>query len=121
VLTNELPVTRLFHTALWVFAALSLWVLPQWQPMSGKAWIALGFVGACGFLGLYALDTAVDAGPPEAIVAVLYMQPLLSAALELATRHDPLRRSALLGALLVMLAVFATVRVGSGRYEVEPA
>jgi drug/metabolite transporter (DMT)-like permease len=78
VLTRRLeaePVmTRLFHSALWVWLSLSaampfVWQRPSWQGLA-----AMVAIGLAGWVLLYALDLAVDEVPAGILAPFFYTQ-----------------------------------------------
>lgn len=78
--------TKLFHTALWVFAVLTLDVFRFWHMPTSEGIAALALIAVLGLGGLYLLDAALENTTPAVIAPVLYMQIAWDAALHMA-RH----------------------------------
>jgi drug/metabolite transporter (DMT)-like permease len=97
---------KLFHTALWVFAALSVVQPFIWSTPTPRGLAAMGIIGALGWVGLYALDQAIEAASPALIAPVLYTQlaweTVLHSRLHLV--HEP---RAAAGVVLVLMAAAA--------------
>jgi drug/metabolite transporter (DMT)-like permease len=96
---------RLFHTALWVFVPVSCYVPFVWQTPSWRGAAAMAVIGVLGWIGLYALDIAVDTTPPAAFAAFALLQPVWSLIFE-STIHGfmPARRQ-VAGCILVLVAL----------------
>lgn len=101
--------TKLFHTALWVFLVLSLVVWRVWQTPTLKGMVALVMIGLLGWLGLYALDTALELATPAALAPALYTQVVWEELLVFAHGGLPHTGRLLTGLLLVAVAAAATL------------
>jgi drug/metabolite transporter (DMT)-like permease len=94
---------KLYHTALWVFIALTLVQPFIWHTPTIHGVVALVLIGALGCVGLYALDYAIEAASPAIIAPVFYTQ--LAWETMLGARLQLLREPrAAAGVLLVLLA-----------------
>lgn len=106
--------TKLFHTAFWVFASLTL-VLPHfWHTPTPRGLAAMVVIGALGYVGLYALDLALEALPAAVLAPVLYTQLAWDVSLRALLRthlHAPAPDAAtLVGTLLVIAAAVPALR-----------
>lgn len=79
-MVEESELSKLFHTALWVFLILSPYVLTRWRTPTGSGFLAAVGIGVLGCGALYALDIAVGTVSPLSIAAVSFLQPLFAAA-----------------------------------------
>jgi len=92
--------TNLFHSALWVFLALSVRTYFVWKWPTKQGWIALVAVGVVGLIALYVLDLAIRYDGPSAFIPAVYLQPVF--VLLLAAGRAGLGRRARLGAGLIL-------------------
>jgi drug/metabolite transporter (DMT)-like permease len=106
---------RLFHTALWVFIALSCYVPFVWQTPSWRGCAVMGTIGLLGWVGLYALDLAVDAAPPAAYAGFAFLQLVWSALLESAV-HGFAPAGVQVAGMLLIVATLACYGI-PGRTE----
>jgi drug/metabolite transporter (DMT)-like permease len=95
---------RLFHTALWVFLALSFYLPFVWQTPSWRGCAVMGAIGLLGWVGLYTLDLAMDSAPPAAYAGFAFLQPVWSAVLESALHGAP-SGAQVAGILLIVAAL----------------
>jgi drug/metabolite transporter (DMT)-like permease len=109
-LADHLEVTNLFHTALWVFLALIGPVVLTWRTPTATGWAALAGIGLLGFAALYALDAAIRRVAPAAIAAALFVQPFLAMLFDAARGSAQISAAGFLGAILIAIALAATVR-----------
>ena len=76
VLTREMRTERtsanLFHTALWVFIALSFVMPSVWHTPSLKAALAMIGIGVWGFVLLLFLDRALAWAPASLVAPFIY-------------------------------------------------
>lgn len=87
---DELILCKLFHTALWVFAALTFALPLFWQTPSPGGLLAMIGIGLLGWCGLYTLDRGVELAPPAWLAPMLYTQLIWSQIIEaMVTRHFP--------------------------------
>lgn len=90
VLTREMRTERtsanLFHTALWVFIALSFVMPSVWHTPSLKAALAMIGIGVWGFVLLLFLDRALAWAPASLVAPFIYTQCIWGDALELIRR-----------------------------------
>ena len=73
-MSREKIVTKLFHTALWVWAALTLGLPTFWKTPTIRGMVAMSAIGLLGWVGLLALDLAIEAMPVAELAPVLYTQ-----------------------------------------------
>ena len=99
---------KLFHTGLWVFAALTLVQPFVWHTPSTRGLVAMIAIGALGWVGLYALDQAIEAASPALIAPVFYTQLAWETLLESREQlmHQP---RALAGIIIVLAAASAGI------------
>jgi hypothetical protein len=101
-LSDDTTRTNLFHSALWVFIALTFRMPFVWRWPSAEGWGVLVAVGLLGLLALYALDVAIRFGGPVAFAPTLCLQPVFSLILE--DGVGDLGKRAVLGTALIVLA-----------------
>jgi drug/metabolite transporter (DMT)-like permease len=107
---RERIVTKLFHTALWVWVALTFALPTFWRRPTIRGMVAMSAIGLLGWIGLLALDLAIEATPVGALAPVLYTELVWAAAIAW-FMGQPLGRRGELGAVLVVgAAVMALVR-----------
>jgi drug/metabolite transporter (DMT)-like permease len=82
-LRHEPMVTKLFHTALWVFLALSVALPAFWQVPTPRSMIGMAAIGLIGWCGLYSLDAALELASPALLAPALYSQLVWDALLAL--------------------------------------
>lgn len=106
VLTREMRTERtsanLFHTALWVFIALSFVMPSVWHTPSLKAALAMIGIGVWGFVLLLFLDRALAWAPASLVAPFIYTQCIWGDALELIRRRFHPGLHELLGSILIM-------------------
>jgi drug/metabolite transporter (DMT)-like permease len=106
VLTREMRTERtranLFHTALWVFIALSFVMPSVWHTPSLKAALAIIGIGVWGFVLLLFLDRALAFSPASLVAPFIYTQCIWGDALELIRRRFHPGLHELLGSILIM-------------------
>lgn len=102
-LSDDSTPTNLFHTAFWVFLALSFRMPFVWQWPSGRAWIVLTAVGVIGLIALYTLDLAIRLDGPIAFIPALYLQPVFFHLLEDGPAGFGKRST--LGAVLILIGI----------------
>jgi drug/metabolite transporter (DMT)-like permease len=95
---------KLSHTALWVFVALSLVQPFIWHTPTLRGFAAMALIGMLGLVGLYALDTAIEAASPAIIAPLFYTQLVWEILLQsrLHLMHQPRE---IAGLVLILLAV----------------
>lgn len=101
---HEKIITKLLHTGLWVWLLLTLGVPSFWKTPTVRGAIAMTAIGLLGWLGLLALDLAVEAMPVGVLAPILYTQLVWSVALARLTGHATLDWKAEGGIALVLLA-----------------
>ncbi len=94
--------TNLWHSAFWVFVALSFRMPFVWSWPSPQGWLVLVAVGTLGLVALLAVDVAVRRGGSAAFAPTLCLQPVVAVAGEAFV--DDVGRRALLGALVICAA-----------------
>ena len=117
-MSGESTNTKLFHTALWVFLAVSLVVPFQWTMPSLKAIIVYICIGLSGYLGLFFLDKSIELAPVSLTAPLICTVPVWSCLqLFILTRRTP-GWSAITGALLISTSsAFIAWAVWSGRVQ----
>jgi hypothetical protein len=113
VLSSECTATNLFHSALWVFASLSLRMGFVWKNPSMTAWVAMGAVGVLGLFALYALDLAIRLGGTAVIIPALFFQPVF--ALLCRTGFERFGLHAEIGVTVISIATIAAIVTPVGR------
>jgi drug/metabolite transporter (DMT)-like permease len=84
---TERTSANLFHTALWVFIALSFVMPSVWHTPSLKAALAMIGIGVWGFVLLLFLDRALAWAPASLVAPFIYTQCIWGDALELIRRR----------------------------------
>lgn len=112
--------TNLFHSALWVFFALTPRMPAVWQWPDAAAWAILAAVALLGLLSLYLIDIAVRRGGPAIFVPMLYLQPLILLVITSGGRGIGRRMLAGLTVITVALAI-AAVRDGRSERRLQAA
>ncbi len=102
-ISTDSPSVNLFHSALWVFLALTPRVPFVWQWPEATGWLVMAAVAVLGLLSLYLIDIAVRWGGSAIFVPVLYLQPAFL--LLIASGGGGVGRRELAGVLLVAAAV----------------
>jgi drug/metabolite transporter (DMT)-like permease len=102
---EEMLLPKLFHTAFWVFLALTPFVPLFWAWPTVTGWLALVAVGLLGWTALYLLDRAVDNAPTAMLAPILYSYALWTELLRWFIQGAAPGRSALLGSLVVVGAI----------------
>lgn len=115
---SEPIMTKLFHTALWVFLAMSVLVPMVWQTPTPRGLAAMTAVGLLGWAGLYALDSALEVAPPALLAPALYAQLVWDALFHWPWQHAPAPRI-LAGFVLVLGASLAPVWLWHARHRVR--
>ena len=113
VLTYEVrqePVlTRLFHSALWVFLSLSLVVPLIWRRPSLAGLASMVAIGLLGWVLLFSLDLALDLAPPSVVAPFLYMNLIWTAVVDRTTRHSTFGPVAVAGLGLLILSMLIVI------------
>lgn len=102
VLRRDEPLASLFHSALWVFAALTLVVPFVWDMPSGRSWVGIVFVALAGMACLYWLARAGETAPLPVVATFAYSELVWLVALRLVIYHIRPDRWAALGSLIVV-------------------
>lgn len=76
VLRHDHPVTSLFHTALWVFLALSFMMPSVWRTPSLTSLVGMIIIGLVGALGLFALARAGELSPLPVVASFAYSESI---------------------------------------------
>jgi len=106
---HEAELTKLVHTALWVFVPLTF-VLPFfWQTPTLQGFVAMSVIGvmSCGML--YALDLAVERVPPAFLAPVLYTQFAWDMVLRWSLHTATPDTRTIIGTLLVFVAAGSAI------------
>jgi hypothetical protein len=104
---QEPIMTKLFHTALWVFIGMSVILPSVWYRPTLHGLLAMIAIGVFGWFGLYALDRALEAAPAAILAPVLYTELVWDLLLHWRP-HVALGGRTDLGALLIVVAACAT-------------
>lgn len=73
-MTRDSLGTKLFHTALWVFAALTFALPRIWLTPTATGLVVMAAIGVFGLGGLYVLDLALETVTPAIVAPLLYTQ-----------------------------------------------
>jgi drug/metabolite transporter (DMT)-like permease len=110
VLRRDDPLASLFHTALWVFAALTLVVPFAWDTPSLRTLLGIVFIGLAGMACLYFLARAGETAPLPVVASFAYTELIWLLAFNVLIFHFRPDRWAALGSLIVMgLTLFMLV------------
>lgn len=112
---DENILTKLFHTALWVWVSLSLGLASFWKTPTLRGMIAMVAIGLFGWLGLFALDLAIEAMPVGLLAPVLYTQLVWATLLERLTGYLTLDKRMVAGVALALVAVLPALFRRSAR------
>ena len=119
-LSGDSIATNLFHSALWVFLALTPRMPAVWQWPDASAWPILAAVALLGLLSLYLIDVAVRRGGPAIFVPMLYLQPVVL--LVITSGGPAIGRRMLAGLAVVAVAIaIAAVREARAARRLEAA
>ena len=111
---HEPIVTKLFHTALWVFLSLTIGLPMFWKTPTARGMLAMTAIGLLGWLGLLALDLAIEAMPIGLLAPVLYTQLVWDMLIQWPLRMEPVDTKTVIGAGLALgAAVPALMRRSS--------
>jgi drug/metabolite transporter (DMT)-like permease len=103
-MAHERIITKLLHTALWVWLVLTLGVPSFWTTPTVHGAIAMAAIGLLGWLGLLALDVAIAATPVGALAPILYTQLVWAVVLARLTGQVTLTAKEEGGIALVLIA-----------------
>ena len=110
VLRDDDPLASLFHSALWVFAVISLAVPFVWDPPTPRELLGIGFVGLAGMACLYLLARAGETAPLPVVASFAYTELIWLLVFNVAIYHLEPDRWAAAGALIIVaLALFMLV------------
>lgn len=101
VLRHDHPLTSLFHTALWVFATISLVMPFVWQTPSWSDLIGVVIVGIVGMLGLFVLARSSELAPIPVVASFAYTEVFWTLLLNVLLLGIMPTKSELLGALVI--------------------
>lgn len=101
---DESEISKLFHTAVWVFLSLSIFVPFRWHAPSRTGWVAAIAIGVLGCGALFALDIAVRFASPLQVAAVSFLQPLFAAGAAVLLDGGTLSGHLLAGGACIILA-----------------
>jgi len=111
---HEPILTKLFHTALWVFLSLTIGLPMFWKTPTVRGMVAMIVIGLLGWLGLLALDLAIEVMPIGLLAPVLYTQLVWDMLIQWPLRMEPVDMKTVIGAgLALAAAVPAMMRRGS--------
>ena len=103
-LTGERDVTNVFHSALWVFLALTLRMPFVWQTPTVSGWLALSAIGLCSPLLLYLLDLVARRDGLSRVAPVMYLQLVFAVGLAMTFARERPHARAIAGSLLILVA-----------------
>jgi drug/metabolite transporter (DMT)-like permease len=109
---DEMFLPKMFHTALWVFLALTPFLPFFWQIPTLHGLIALIAVGLFGWVALFLLGRSIDEVPPAIFAPVLYSIVLWPELFQGIARHVVPNHAAWLGSLLVIGSIGTTLLIG---------
>lgn len=109
-LRSESVLSRLFYTALGVFVFLTPFVPGLFVHPSREEWAVLLAIGLVGLACLWLLDEAVDRAGVGRMAPLLYLVPIASGLLDTIGSRIPPGRSAIVGAILVCVALWGWTR-----------
>jgi drug/metabolite transporter (DMT)-like permease len=98
---EEFVLTKLFHTALWVFACLSAGLPFFWQTPSLRGFVSMAIIGVVGWCGLFFLDRALELAAPVYLAPMLYTQLIWIILLEAILRNNTPGHRTVAGILLI--------------------
>lgn len=102
MMRDEMLLPKMFHTALWIFVALTPFLPFFWQLPTVHGLIALVAVGLFGWVALFLLGRSVDEVPPAIFAPVLYSIVLWPELLQGIVRHVVPSHATWIGSLLVI-------------------
>lgn len=108
-MVDESTVTNLFHTALWVFAALTPHMLFVWHTPSMRGALAMAAIGIFGLAGLYALDKAIHLAAPAAFASAGFAQLVFTVLIDAAVYARIPTWGRTIGAMLIVTALIAAL------------
>ena len=106
---QEPALTRVFHSALWVFLSLSLVVPLVWRRPSLTGLASMVAIGLLGWVLLFSLDLALDLAPPSVVAPFLYMNLVWTAVVDWTTRHATFGPAAVAGLGLLILSMLIVI------------
>lgn len=101
---DEIVLSKLFHTALWVFISLSFALPFFWQTPTLRGILAMIGIGLLGLFSLYMLERAVDHMPSAQLAPVLYTQVAWELLIQWSGHATTPDKKAILGFVLVLAA-----------------
>jgi drug/metabolite transporter (DMT)-like permease len=101
-LRDETAASRLFYTALVVWASLSPFVPLFWKTPTLRDLGIMMSIGILGFVFLLGLDHALDAVPVSRLAPFTLAQPIWTLAIDAGLRGHPLARHAIVGIVLLL-------------------
>ncbi|HTI28980.1 MAG TPA: DMT family transporter [Methylomirabilota bacterium] len=110
---DESAASRLFYTALVVWASLCPFVPSFWRTPSVADLAIMVSIGILGFFFLLGLDKALDAAPAAWVAPFTLVTPIWTVAIDVALRGQPLMRHTIAG--MVVLLGAGLVLLWSGR------
>jgi len=103
---------KMFHTALWVFLAMTPFVPFFWQPVTLHNVLEIAGVALFGWVTLFLLDRSTDDAPPALLAPILYSVVIWSELFQwLATGAAP-DKTAIAGTVLVLGAIATALVTG---------
>lgn len=123
ILRRDDPLASLFHTALWVFAALSLAVPFVWDPLSARNAAGVVFVAVAGMACLYYLARAGETAPLPVVATFAYSELIWVVAFNVVLYQVRPDKWTALGSLIVvgMISFMLFYEYRSATPELRPA
>ena len=106
---EEFIFSKLFHTALWVFASLTVFLPWFWLTPTIRGFASVVAIAVLGWCGLFMLDRAVELSSPAHLAPMLYLQVVGIVLIEaVTTRHLPGPRN-IVGVLFIAIGLVVAV------------
>lgn len=102
ILRHDHPLTSLFHTALWVFAAITFLMPFVWRVPSLRELFVIVFVGIFGLVTLFFLARSGEIAPLSTVASFSYTEVIWTLLLNALVFGTMPSKSMLLGVLLIL-------------------
>jgi drug/metabolite transporter (DMT)-like permease len=99
---DESATSRLFYTALVVWASLCPFVPSFWKTPTLADLGIMVSIGVLGYFFLLGLDKALDAAPAGRVAPFTLVTPIWTVAIDVGLRGQPLMRHAIAGIVVVL-------------------
>ena len=114
-MSGESTSTKLFHTALWVFGALSLIVPFLWKTPTPRLLVIYTLIGIIGFFCLFFLDKAIEMAPVSTTAPIIYTVPIWYCLQDCIIKGRPPGMMSVAGALIIVVSFVFFAMDGSSR------